>query len=308
MRIGYIKLIAAVVLCTGALWAWLYAPAQAAALRINAPASVGLGQIFDVTIFLNTENQTINAVRSTIRFPVGALEALEIKKQNSVLRLWPHEPLVSKSLGIISFSGGLPHPGFTGTGELLTLRMQATAVATATLEFAHTTSVFLHDGLGTEVKPTAVRTDIVITNDAPAPAPTTTPDTTPPTHLVIDIGKDQSLYEGKYFASFTAEDSESGISHYEIAEKVLRTAQEQYSAYPESHDWVRTTSPVVLKNQTGPVLVFVKAVDEAGNKTVSSALHSSTQNRLKLRNLVTLFTAALLLLFIIARKWYRKHP
>ncbi|GAI25310.1 unnamed protein product, partial [marine sediment metagenome] len=61
-------------------------------------------------------------------------------------------------------------------------------------------------------------------------------DTTPPEASQLKIGKDPSIFEGKYFLSFVAQDKMSGVDYYEVKEG--------------KRDWKRVESPYLLEDQS----------------------------------------------------------
>jgi len=87
-------------------------------------------------------------------------------------------------------------------------------------------------------------------------------DSTPPEDFKPEIGQESSVFEGKYFLSFVAQDTTSGIDHYEVAE-LTRTlwgsAEEQ---------WETAKSPYLLKDQSLKSIIKIRAVDKAGNERV----------------------------------------
>ena len=70
------------------------------------------------------------------------------------------------------------------------------------------------------------------------------------------IARSDDAFQGKFFASFYAFDTESGIDHYELREN--------------GDGWVRAWSPYILETQSGDVLLEVKAIDVAGNERIAS--------------------------------------
>jgi len=84
-------------------------------------------------------------------------------------------------------------------------------------------------------------------------------DTTKPEVFKPEIGKDSSVFEGKYFLSFSTNDKLSGIDHYELME----------TRNKKQETWKRAKSPYVLEDQSLRSKIFVKAVDKAGNEQIS---------------------------------------
>jgi len=112
--------------------------------------SFEVGDTFSAELSLNTDGISINSARAVIYFPFDKLEVLNILKENSIFVLWPEEPAFSNSSGEISFSGGLPHPGFNGTGNIITINFRAKQEGTAVLALDQG-QVLADDGEGTNI-------------------------------------------------------------------------------------------------------------------------------------------------------------
>ena len=78
-------------------------------------------------------------------------------------------------------------------------------------------------------------------------------DTTNPKRFAVQLEKNDALFEGRYFLSFSPIDTESGIDRITIKEGV--------------RDEVIAESPYVLLDQTLRSPVTITAVDNAGNET-----------------------------------------
>ena len=91
-------------------------------------------------------------------------------------------------------------------------------------------------------------------------------DTKTPEEFTPKTGQDSSVFEGKYFLSFSAIDKMSGIDHYEILEAdrggyKLGTTQKAV--------WKVVESPYALEDQTLNSVIKVKAVDKADNERIA---------------------------------------
>ncbi len=80
-------------------------------------------------------------------------------------------------------------------------------------------------------------------------------DKAPPELFQPKIGKDPSLFEGKYFLGFLTTDKSSGIDYYEIKEG--------------KNNFEREVSPYLLLDQKLQSKILVKAVDRAGNEQIA---------------------------------------
>ena len=108
------------------------------------------GSTFSIKVKVNSDGASVNAAQAKILFPSEILEVRSISKVDSILILWPEEPVFSNSKGEISFKGGIPAPGFTGTGNILTINFQARKVGQAKVSFSEA-EVLAADGRGTNI-------------------------------------------------------------------------------------------------------------------------------------------------------------
>jgi hypothetical protein len=76
-------------------------------------------------------------------------------------------------------------------------------------------------------------------------------DTILPEPFELKIGREPSIFEGKYFLSFTTEDNTSGIDYYEVKEG--------------KGNWQKVSTPYLLKSQSLTKKITVRAYDKAGN-------------------------------------------
>ena len=113
---------------------------------------------FDVSIFINTDGQEINAVEVDIKFPPDKLQVVSPSTGQSFISIWTSQPTYSNTDGIISFSGGLPYPGInTSSGLISKITFRVKKPGTATLEFSDTSKILANDGRGTNILHTIER-------------------------------------------------------------------------------------------------------------------------------------------------------
>lgn len=129
-----------------------YNSASAATLKINSsPATLSPGGIAALSVVLNSEGMAINNAEAKIIFPADLLEVVSISKGGSIFSLWVEEPAYSNVTGIITFNGGIPAPGFTGSyGTAISVVVKAKKTGQADLIFSDA-AVRANDGLGTNV-------------------------------------------------------------------------------------------------------------------------------------------------------------
>lgn len=219
----------------------VFAPltAHAAELRMRvSPAAEGVWYEF----FLDSEGVSINAIEGTI----DVREVREVRHGNSIVTLWLEAP--SETDGALRFSGITPG-GFTGSdGALFSVRaddMRPTLTEG---------SAYLDDGSGTAVglKFAELAADAAVTD---------TIDVVPPQEFVPILGSDPSIGEGNHFVSFLAQDKQTGVARYEIAE----TRAPQW-LYVRGIAWKAASSPHVLSDQTLRSFIYMRAIDAAGNE------------------------------------------
>jgi len=125
--------------------------AQGASLFLSpGSGSFKIGDTFSVELKVDTGSIPINAAQTTIYFPPDKSEVLNISKANSIFVLWPEEPVFSNSSGKLSFSGGIPHPGFTGIGNIITVNFKAKNEGLILLTLGEG-RVLADDGKGTDI-------------------------------------------------------------------------------------------------------------------------------------------------------------
>lgn len=159
--------------------------ALAASLSLSsASAVVTAGDIVTVKVLVNAGGQAINTAEGTLQFPIDVLEALSLNKTSSIFSIWVEEPSFSNQTGEVSFSGGLPSPGYQGSsGTVFSVSFRAKRAGVATLSLADAT-VRANDGLGTNVLQSTGTLQLKIVQApavTPVPAQTTNPaQSTPP--------------------------------------------------------------------------------------------------------------------------------
>lgn len=116
-----------------------------------AAGSFKTGDLINVSVKVNTQEQAINNVDGTIYFPTDTLEVMSVSKSGSIFSLWVEEPAFSNNAGSISFNGGVPTPGFTGSaGKVIGIVFRAKKSGTASVSFA-SASIRANDGFGTNI-------------------------------------------------------------------------------------------------------------------------------------------------------------
>ncbi len=176
-----------------------------------------------VGVYVNSEGRSINNAEGTISFPADTVEVISLNRAGSILSIWVEEPNFSNDSGRISFNGGLPTPGYTGTsGKIFSVTFHAKKSGSALLSFL-AASVLANDGLGTNVlsgtgtgnytidgtkapEPTPVPTPSPSPTPKPEPTPTPTPSPTNGTPKAPQVTSashpDQNVWYAKSTADF----------------------------------------------------------------------------------------------------------
>lgn len=218
--------------------------------------------VFLVSLNVDTEKEKINAGQIEINFPADKLRVVEVIKDNSIFKLWPEEPKISKEK--ISFVGGIP-AGFEGKGKILTIAFEVilsdTEKTTATLNFSENCLILLNDGFGTRANlKTEGKNFLLFSEQREKPKNELNEfllkDNNPPQAFDIFLVKTPLIFNHKYFITFFTVDDESGIDHYEIQEGEMEWKKTVYNFY-------------LLENQELKGEIKVKAIDKAGNERVS---------------------------------------
>lgn len=124
----------------------------AASLSLTPSSSnVSIGNIISMRIVVDTEGKTINNAEGIVLFPADLLDVISISKSSSIFSLWVEDPKFSNSEGKITFNGGVPNPGYVGSGGgVLSVTFRAKKSGTASIVFSDS-AVRENDGLGTDI-------------------------------------------------------------------------------------------------------------------------------------------------------------
>lgn len=125
--------------------------AQATLFITPATGSYKVGENFSVLVNLNTGGKDINVASVKMNFDNTRLAVKDVGYSRSIFTIWTEEPKFSNSAGVISFSGGLPSPGFNGpSGAILRITFTTKASGKAPVVFS-TGYVLANDGTGTNI-------------------------------------------------------------------------------------------------------------------------------------------------------------
>ncbi|OGM96162.1 MAG: hypothetical protein A3B86_02570 [Candidatus Yanofskybacteria bacterium RIFCSPHIGHO2_02_FULL_38_22b] len=243
---------------------------QAEAARIYfepQPTIYKVGDSFVLSLLVDTEGQSINAVDISILVP-QLLKIKNISKSGSMVQLWVSEP--SFYGGTINLTGGMPGGTTTSKGTIAKVTFEAAAVGEGNLAFTSDSSVLLNDGQGTKLGLQTVGgpvfqvipkpKEVVTVSPEPKSKQTSTAveekieeskDNKKPERFEILIGEDPRVFDGQKFISFFSTDKDTGIDRYEVKEG--------------RGDYKIAQSPFLLFDQELRTVLKVRAYDVAGN-------------------------------------------
>ena len=132
--------------------AFLFLPKLVLAASIYLTPTSGnysVGSTIRITVKVNTNTTAVNTAESNITYSTDTLDLLSVSSGNNFYLASPGSP--GKGNGTAFFSGGIPTPGYNGTGGVLgimTFRAKAQGSASVSVTGG---KVLLNDGQGTNV-------------------------------------------------------------------------------------------------------------------------------------------------------------
>ena len=232
--------------------AYSLSTAYAVIIYVDSPSGVTENHESVISVRLNTEGKTINSIEGMLVVNGIEKEIYTIHTGGSAFALWPNKPSISGET--IAFIGGSPE-GLIGNDLLLfTIAVRPSSPSTSFINIRGVTA-YLADGQATplSITPAVYALSEIPTSEVNETVgfSTTLPDTTSPVPFKIELGRDDSVFSGKYFISFETTDTQSGISKYEVKEG--------------DRPFIRTGTPYVLQDQTAKSKITVRATDAVGN-------------------------------------------
>lgn len=236
-------------LSVGVALCFFVSTAWAATMKIESDFSVlHVDDMFTITVVVDTLQQSLNAVESTISFPADLLEFVSADDSTSVIPLWIVAPEHHDNL--IHFAGIAPGGFIQNNASLLTITFKVKQVGQADIHIV-TAQLLRNDGEGTPVS--VVTEDLHISSVSGGIGKSINSiDDEMPEQFTPVIMHDPDVYEGNTVLIFSTKDVGSGIDHYEVREGF----------------WGRYTvasSPYEISDTTDSYALFVKAIDHRGN-------------------------------------------
>ena len=230
---------------------------------------IKVNQLFEVGVFINTDEESINAIEGKITFPRDLLEVKKVNDGNSIINFWIEKPK-NASDGQIAFSGITPGGYNDSQGLIFSITFLAKKEGNGAIKFGEVKAL-RNDGQGTEAALTISNFQFLISvppAGEPVPQITTpkTEDLNPPEEFTPQIAADPVIFKGEWFLVFATQDKGSGIDYYEILE--TRSKIQGIGIGQWLRRWKEAESPYLLKDQNLRSFIYVKAIDKAGNERI----------------------------------------
>lgn len=223
----------------------------------DSSKDVKVGDTFIVDVKLSSDKENINVADCSVFFDQSILQVNSVSTGGSIFNLWTRNPIFSNESGKIMFTGGIPNGISPKDGNVVKIIFFAKSIGAGSLVFSDESLLYLNDGKGTVVKPEKSSLKITVLDKSDGEESTNewnnilSNDKTLPGKINIKLGRDESMFDNKFFITFSAIDEDSGIKSFEIKEG--------------NFDYVESESPYVLKDQSLDKLILVKVMDNAGN-------------------------------------------
>jgi len=219
---------------------------------------IGLDKLFEVGVFINTENEPVNTIAGKINFSSELLELKEAREGNSIVNFWIEKPKLKE--GEVVFSGITPGGYIGQNGYLFSLIFKTKKIGETIITSAEE-QIFLNDGQGSKASIKQAPLFLQIEENVPDGEFSPPSDSEKPEPFELTVAQDSEIFGGKYFLVFATQDKKSGIDHYEV--------QESDNKQPDVGEWIVAESPYVLRDQRLRSYIYVKAIDRAGNERIS---------------------------------------
>ncbi|MDO8601282.1 MAG: cohesin domain-containing protein [bacterium] len=113
--------------------------------------TVLVGSTFDVSVFLDTRGNSINAVELNLKFSQEKLSIVKPSGGKSFFSIWSAPPTYSNTEGRASFIGGIVNGITTGNGLITTITFKANASGQAVVEVLPSSKILTNDALGANI-------------------------------------------------------------------------------------------------------------------------------------------------------------
>lgn len=218
-------------------------------------SKVAPGQEFVVTVTLDSGGSTINAVSGSLSMNKGLVPRTVIEG-NSIIPVWIEKPsfLIATSSNDIFFAGIIPG-GLSGKGELFKFIVMASSTGSFVVQ-PKDIEILTASQNPTPLSVKKTSASILVQGE-PVYSHVLLKDTASPQDMAASIETNENVYGGETFLVFSATDKQTGIARYDIGfSRIFR---------PDDTAWISAQSPYQLDGNASSKLVWVRAVDNAGN-------------------------------------------
>jgi hypothetical protein len=125
------------------------------------------GSTFQVPIFINTKNRSINGIEVRINFDKDKLLIVNPTGGVSIIGVWVEPPKYDNTHGTASYVGVVPNGITTEAGLVGTVTFKAISPGDAVVSIASSSKILLSDGLGTAAQVDLGRASYTILPKAP---------------------------------------------------------------------------------------------------------------------------------------------
>jgi hypothetical protein len=125
------------------------------------------GSTFEVPIFLNTKNKSINGIEIKINFDKDKLLVVNPTGGKSIIGVWVETPSFNNTHGTVSYVGVVPGGITTESGLIGMITFKAKTIGNAVVSINSTSKILLNDGLGTQAQVDLGRATYNILTKAP---------------------------------------------------------------------------------------------------------------------------------------------
>lgn len=246
------------------------------------------GTSFSIKVRVDNQDECINAGSVVLKYPTASIKAIDVVRGESIFTLWVEDPVIDHTNGEVRFSGGLPggycgrvegDPGLTNVLAEVIFQVPGLSIgekgpATGAITVGKETEVLLNDGRGTKA-------ELIVGNsvfnivppgegiDAPDWFRSVNEDNIVPEPFSIELVRNDSVFDGKWFIVFNTLDKQTGIDHFEVFEADRKNGEYVYGKKDVLAIWEKAESPHLLDDQSLNSVIRVRAIDKAGNERLA---------------------------------------
>jgi len=278
--------------------------ANAAELNFSSPKIVeDSNNLYATTLNLNTQGDNINTLEVSCNFPTEKFDLKNILTGDSLLNFWIQKPEIKND--VLHLIGTIPAGYLGNNGQILTLVFQPKTTSTVLdVEILNNENnpsrVFLNDPLATEKIIQSKNYSLNLPTNTNSEPAANLIDVKNPEPFDIAISPSMSLPINNVFVIFNANDADSGIDHYEMAQA---GATNDFYNDPDLH-WQKVESPAVINIAQAKQFLAIKAIDKSNNITISVADLKSSPVELIGRNPFTVGIVLFIITLVLSSSYY----